>query len=250
MIQEYVFWFVLLIVGFIILWVLMGGKSYEFTGLNSLNQVSHIPNKSHIIPTINRTCPINKDTFGIQTKERTESKYSKINDKNDQIPQENKSPLISTKPPKQKIKIVPSSGSKTTTINSSKGEQICRQVLEQYYGKPFPRVRPDFLINPLTNRKLELDCYNAELKIACEYNGIQHNIYPNWTGQTRQQFIDQLSRDKFKADVCKRLGIYLIIVPHSVNLGSIKDYIIRYLPENYHKRLDAGQTEFPTSSDG
>ena len=38
----------------------------------------------------------------------------------------------------------------------------------------FSPIRPNFLVDPQTNYKLELDGYNEELNIAFEYNGIQH----------------------------------------------------------------------------
>lgn len=126
---------------------------------------------------------------------------------------------------------------------SSQGESICRKTLENYYGVPFPRVRPTFLRNPDTGRLLELDCYNAELKIACEYNGIQHNIYPNWTGCSKEKFLEQVKRDQLKWDLCNRAGVYLITVPHTVPLDRIEQYVISYLPQNYKSRLDAGLTE-------
>ena len=61
----------------------------------------------------------------------------------------------------------------------SKGEKECRKVLENLFNKPFSKSRPDFLRNPVTggNFNLELDCYNQELSLAVEYNGIQHYKY-------------------------------------------------------------------------
>ena len=63
-----------------------------------------------------------------------------------------------------------------TPPSYSKGETECRKVLESIFGKPFPSSRPDFLRNPVTGgiHNLELDCYNHELGLAVEYNGIQH----------------------------------------------------------------------------
>lgn len=119
----------------------------------------------------------------------------------------------------------------------SKGEKICKQVLEEIYGKKFITVRPNFLKNPETNRNLELDCYNHELKIAVEYNGVQHYVWPNFTGQTKEEFTKQLRRDKFKVEQCDKNGVYLITVPYNVPHNMIKDYIIYYLPENVEKRL-------------
>ena len=121
----------------------------------------------------------------------------------------------------------------------SKGEAICKQVIEEIYNAPFYCVRPDFLKNPETGRNLELDLYNDFHKVAVEYNGQQHCVYPNSFHKTREEFINQVRRDEFKLDMCDKHGIYLITVPYNVKLeyNEIKKYIEYYLPENYAKRL-------------
>ena len=118
----------------------------------------------------------------------------------------------------------------------SKGENLCRRVLEKFYERQFPKVRPDFLLNPETGQNLELDGYNSELKIAFEYNGIQHYEYPNTFHKTEKEFIDQVRRDMFKKEICNQLGIHLISIPHHIHYGKIKDYIEYYLPENIEIR--------------
>ena len=124
------------------------------------------------------------------------------------------------------------------TKKCSKGEQKCRDVIENIYQKEFPCVRPNFLKNPETKRNLELDCYNEELKIAVEYNGIQHYKWPNFTNQSKEDFIKQVRRDKFKVDTCDQNGVYLITVPYNIPHHKIEKYIRYYLPENYHKRIE------------
>ena len=121
----------------------------------------------------------------------------------------------------------------------SKFETLCKQAIEEITGKPFYCVRPNFLKNPETNRNLELDMYNDELKLAVEASGMQHYIYPNMFHKTREEFINQIRRDQFKVDTCDANGIYLITVPYNVplNLDSIKKYITYYLPENTHMRV-------------
>lgn len=107
----------------------------------------------------------------------------------------------------------------------SNGERITRRVFEHLFKKPFVRVRPDFLKNPESNRNLELDGYNEELKIAFEYNGIQHYCFPNGFKQTKKEFEQQLRRDKFKMEKCNEHGIYLITVPYSVPHENILHYV-------------------------
>jgi hypothetical protein len=112
----------------------------------------------------------------------------------------------------------------------SKGQQICKKVLEQKYNMPFNTVRPDWLKNPLTNRNLELDCYNDLLKIAVEYNGEQHYKWPNGFNQTEEQFKKQQERDKFKIEKCQEYGVHLIVVPFTIAFENIDKYILEKLP--------------------
>jgi len=114
----------------------------------------------------------------------------------------------------------------TTRTSRSKGEEICCRVMEELTGLPFTTVRPSFLKNPETGRNLEIDCYNDHLKLGVEYNGIQHYVYPNFTGQTYDQFISQVRRDEFKVRACDEHGVYLITVPYTVPHDQIRDYII------------------------
>src|SRR5579872_1960468 len=129
--------------------------------------------------------------------------------------------------------------------DESRGEILCRKVLEKFYEKPFPKCRPDFLVNPETGYNLELDGYNEELKIAFEYNGIQHYEYPNGFHKTEEEFFDQTRRDGFKKEICKEMGIHLISIPYFIKYEKIMDYIEYFLPENVQAResLDAPEIE-------
>src|SRR5690606_8776479 len=95
----------------------------------------------------------------------------------------------------------------------SKGERICKETMENLYGVKFENVRPSWLKNPETGRSLELDCYNESLKLAVEYNGEQHYKWPNFTNQSREEFINQTRRDNLKRELCDKNGVYLIVVP-------------------------------------
>ena len=133
----------------------------------------------------------------------------------------------------------------------SKGEALCKQVIEEIYNAPFYCVRPDFLKNPETGRNLELDLYNDFYKIAVEFQGQQHHIYPNSFHKTRDEFINQVRRDEYKRKTCDEHNIYLITVPHNVKLeySEIKKYIEYYLPENYAKRLQDEEEEKEQEND-
>lgn len=113
----------------------------------------------------------------------------------------------------------------------SKGEIECRRVLEYLFKKPFPKARPDFLRNPVTggNFNLELDCYNAELGIAVEYNGEQHYRYIPYFHRNKESFYNQKYRDDMKRRLCKDAGVFLIEVPYTVKIEEIKGYIESHL---------------------
>ncbi len=115
--------------------------------------------------------------------------------------------------------------------NESNGEAICRNVLEKIYKKPFLKKRPSWLINPKTGKRMELDGFNEQLKIAFEYDGIQHYKYPNKFHKTEQAFLGQVQRDKDKVRICDEHGVYLIRVPYTVPNNMIEHFIKNILPE-------------------
>ena len=104
-------------------------------------------------------------------------------------------------------------------------EEECRRILEDMFGVPFPRTRPSWLVNPKTDYNLELDCYNKSLKLALEYNGIQHYEHPNFTRQSEEEFIAQKERDAHKREECVRKGIKLIEVPYNIPTRELESYI-------------------------
>lgn len=126
-----------------------------------------------------------------------------------------------------------SSGTKRT-----KPERLCKKVLERIYRRKFTRIRPTWLRNPKTGRSLELDCYNEELGIALEYNGIAHYKWPNWTGMSKEEFLAQAERDRYKLDACDARGIYLIVVPYNIPEKLIPDFIEYQLPHNVQRRRE------------
>lgn len=116
----------------------------------------------------------------------------------------------------------------------SKGELECRRVMEEIFRKPFNKSRPLFLNNPVTggNFNLEIDCYNNDLKIGCEYNGIMHYKYVPFFHKNKEAFYNNKYRDELKRRMCKENGIILIEVPYTVKICDIKDYIVKELRKN------------------
>ena len=105
-----------------------------------------------------------------------------------------------------------------------KTEFECKQIIEQLTGKQFNKCR----IIPFNNSKLELDGYNEELKLAFEYNGIQHYKLCSWLHKTKRDFEYQKEKDTFKQTWCKNNGIKLISIPYT-ECSNLKQYIEKEL---------------------
>ena len=109
------------------------------------------------------------------------------------------------------------------TCKQSWGEGVCRSVLEEAFGVSFPKIR---LANMRSNKghPLEFDCYNSELKIALEHNGLQHyESKENWGGDS--VFKVQKKNDKIKINYAQKNGIALIIIPQVGSLTPLSDLI-------------------------
>lgn len=107
----------------------------------------------------------------------------------------------------------------------SLGEAECRRVAEKLTRYPFPKQRPAFLRNAITNSNLELDCYCDKLKIAIEYNGRQHYEYTPYFHSSRDAFYTIKYRDEMKARLCRENNVTLIVVPYTVPVNRIEPYI-------------------------
>jgi hypothetical protein len=90
-----------------------------------------------------------------------------------------------------------------------KTETLCRLALEKIVGKSFPKYRPKFL------NGLEYDMYNEEMKLAVEFNGIQHYKSKEFFGGDKR-LKQQQERDEKKLRLSKLNNITLIIVPYTV----------------------------------
>lgn len=99
----------------------------------------------------------------------------------------------------------------------NKTENKFRRIIEYIFKDSFPCCRPSFLKNPKTNKNLELDMYNSRLKLAFEYQGIQHRQYTAYFHKNYNDFLKQLERDNLKKVVCKLNGIKLVCIPDSLD---------------------------------
>lgn len=116
-------------------------------------------------------------------------------------------------------------------------EDRCRDIFEQIFRCKFNRIRPSFLVNPLTGRFLELDGFNKNIitpigkGLAFEYNGEQHYNFPNAFHETQEDHDAQVMRDKLKKKLCKQHGILLIEIPYTLRSQEFKEYIVKKLRE-------------------
>ena len=110
-------------------------------------------------------------------------------------------------------------------VRESSGEIECRRVAEKLTGKLFPKTRPNFLKNSVTSANLEIDCYCEELKTGIEYNGEQHYRYIPYFHSSRDAFTNTKYRDDMKKRLCEENNVKLIIVPYTVPVKDIEDYL-------------------------
>jgi hypothetical protein len=104
---------------------------------------------------------------------------------------------------------------KCPTVGSA-GEARCRRIFETLLGVPFPQIRPAFLIREATGQPLELDGYNEELKLAFEYQGVQHYQFSQkWHGSL-EELQRQRDRDAEKVVMCQQHGVALLVIPHFI----------------------------------
>jgi len=129
------------------------------------------------------------------------------------------------------LPVSPEFRSPNKRVRESKGELECRRVLQKYFNRPFNKKRPNFLNNPVTGGKvnLEIDCFNEELKIGCEYDGEPHFKYIPYFHKNKEAFDNVKYRDYMKNIMCEQNGITLIRVPYTVKHPDIESFIINKL---------------------
>lgn len=92
-----------------------------------------------------------------------------------------------------------------------KKESTLRGILEDIFKTDFPSSRPQWLVNPDTGYKLELDCYSESLKLAFEYDGELHYKDVDFFKNISKK---QQVRDKIKDELCKNNGVNLIRISY------------------------------------
>lgn len=239
-INNWLIWIIVCAVIMFILWLFIGNRAkYPFIGISPLMGKSlDLPSPVKIIPTPTPRLEL-KSPLVATPKLMLKSPHNSI----PQLPLKTSKFMGIDSTPELPFKVENNTKEsfKPKKKMDSRGENICRGVLEKIYNKPFPKIRPGFIRNPETGTLLELDGYNSELGIAFEYNGLQHYKWPNFTNQTYNEFIGQVKRDQYKVECCDKHNVYLITVPYNVPFEKIEEFIKYYLPENVLKRMNNQQ---------
>ena len=95
---------------------------------------------------------------------------------------------------------------------SSASERRFRAALEEETGRTYAKARPTWLVNPATGWLMELDMYDVERMQAVEYDGPQHYKYPNGVHSSREEYEQQVERDRVKDNACRAHGVNLVRV--------------------------------------
>ncbi len=105
------------------------------------------------------------------------------------------------------------------------GEELVRAALEEAFpGHYFPRTRKEPWM-----QGLELDGFNKDLRLAFEYQGIQHSQQVDHFHRKDGAFEAQLERDQLTADRCLDEMVSLLTIPHIIKHKDIRQYVRREL---------------------
>jgi hypothetical protein len=126
----------------------------------------------------------------------------------------------------------------------TRAEAALADTLVRIFGKGarFQKVRPSWMVNPRSKRRMELDLMSEKLSMAFERDGLQHVVYPNSFHPIghRHLFEQQQYRDRLKEEICAKRKITLIRVPHTVSASDMEAYVKEEL-----RRLKWHHTEYP-----
>lgn len=95
-------------------------------------------------------------------------------------------------------------------------ESIVKTTFEQIFGKPFRKVKPNWLKNSKGNL-MELDGYCEDLSIAFEYQGEQHFSVHRFSPDD-ETLVRRIGDDKIKRHLCRKHGVQLFIINHTEDL--------------------------------
>jgi len=117
------------------------------------------------------------------------------------------------------------------TCSAGNSERICKDIFEQMFGKPFLKVKPVWLLND-RGKRMELDGYCKELRVAFEYHGVQHYRHIDHFHRKDKSLEQRQIDDKRKEKLCREHGIHLLVIPYSVPVGEISQLVAKFAHAN------------------
>ena len=83
----------------------------------------------------------------------------------------------------------------------------------------------NWLVNPETNRKLELDIYSPELRLAIEVQGKQHDELCYFNKYDPIELENIQKKDELKVKECEANNVKLLVIAlHLVNMEEMPEY--------------------------
>ena len=101
------------------------------------------------------------------------------------------------------------------------GEEMCRNVFELAFEAKFPNLYPGAWLTNVQGRKLQLDGYNANLKIAFEFQGLQHSTKIPFFQMDDEALEKRQEVDKLKQQLCERAGVKLVTIDEFDNRNTL-----------------------------
>ena len=105
-------------------------------------------------------------------------------------------------------------------------EDYIKQLVFEITNHHFYKTRSlSWLVDDITGNNLELDLYNVYLKIAFEYQGKQHYelTFHNDFDPIKLENIKR--KDDLKIKLCKENNIKLVVIPYTIQLNKLYEYI-------------------------
>ncbi len=121
-------------------------------------------------------------------------------------------------------------------------EKVCRWYVEKIFGVKFHKIKLNKIIQSY-NGQMHLDGFaiksisGLQTKLAFEFNGIQHDKFPNFFHKTYNKFLEQRKWDQEKIKLCEMNGIVLIIFPQRIDMRMNHPEIIQnYIIQEFEKK--------------
>jgi len=112
--------------------------------------------------------------------------------------------------------------------SSGISERICRALLERVTGAPFPKMRPRWLRND-RGRQMELDGYAEPLRLAFEYQGVQHYEPIPFLDPNGLRFRQRQQDDRRKRQLCSQNGVTLLEIPYHIPHHKLHEHLLAKL---------------------